>query len=72
MSSVGMKKLCLGKFWSLRTMDFLSIRPYSFEPMYEEGEEPSDSDSSDEEFEGNEDNSRLGRHDWCKCGTKQP
>ena len=56
MSSVGMKKLCLGKFWSLRTMDFLSIRPYSFEPMYEEGEEPSDSDSSDEEFEGNEDN----------------
>ena len=39
-------------------MDLSSIRPYSFEPRYFEGEVPSDSDtcSSDEEFEDNDDN----------------
>jgi hypothetical protein len=52
-------------------MDLLSITPYCFEPMNEEWEEPSDSDSSDEEFEGTEDNSRLGNRDWCECRNCQ-
>ena len=54
-------------------MDLSSIRPYSFEPRYFEGEVPSDSDtcSSDEEFEGNDDNERLGSNDWCECGHCQ-
>ena len=54
-------------------MDLSSIRPYSFELRYAEGEIPSDSDtsSSDEEFDGNDDDSRLGGKDWCECGNCQ-
>ncbi len=50
-------------------MDFALITPYSFEPKYDEGEEPSDSDSSDDDFEGNDDDERLDKFDWCECSN---
>ena len=42
------------------------IQPYSFEPVYGDGECSSNSDD-DSDLEGNEDINRVGNTPWCEC-----